>query len=220
MNFRKAAALGFVVLFLGGCGINLVPSKDDWYAKHYYIMQDFEWKLYKELSPAAKLEFQKMFWEVRTPEAKAEFDNRVEYCMKAYKKENARQPFNVDKAHVFLLNGAPAQVEYSQNTNWSMRAIEGGGQGAAGVSDRSGEDVAANTAEIWTYRYGQWLVKYVFAFRPPNEWKLLSQSTIGVAALGDNRYLGQFELENKNGLYGVKDVNAYKEKLEALKAIK
>lgn len=208
MNFRKVAALGFIVLFLGGCGINLVPSKDDWYAKHYYIMQDFEWKLYKELSPTARLEFQKMFWEVRTPEAKAEFDKRVEYCMKAYKKENSRQPFNVDKAHVFLLNGAPVQIEYAQNTNWTM-------QGAVEASDRSGEDVAANTAEVWTYRYGQWLVKYVFTFRPPNEWKLVSQS-----AVGDSRYLGQFELENKNDLYGIKDLDEYKQKLEALKAIK
>lgn len=208
MNFRKVTALGFIVLFLSGCGINLVPSKDDWYAKHYYIMQDFEWKLYKELSPAARLEFQKMFWEVRTPEAKAEFDKRVEYCMKAYKKENSRQPFNVDKAHVFLLNGAPVQIEYAQNTNWTM-------QGAVEASDRSGEDVAANTAEVWTYRYGQWLVKYVFTFRPPNEWKLVSQS-----AVGDSRYLGQFELENKNDLYGIKDLDEYKQKLEALKAIK
>jgi len=208
MNFRKVTALGFIVLFLSGCGINLVPSKDDWYAKHYYIMQDFEWKLYKELSPTARLEFQKMFWEVRTPEAKAEFDKRVEYCMKAYKKENSRQPFNVDKAHVFLLNGAPVQIEYDQNTNWTM-------QGAVVASDRSGEDVAANTAEVWTYRYGQWLVKYVFAFRPPNEWKLVSQS-----AVGDSRYLGQFELENKNDLYGIKDLDEYKQKLEALKAIK
>jgi GWxTD domain-containing protein len=214
MNFRKVAALGFMVLFLGGCGINLVPSKDDWYAKHYYIMQDFEWKLYKELSPAARLEFQKMSWEVRTPEAKAEFDKRVEYCMKAYKKENSRQPFNVDKAHVFLLNGAPAQIEYAQNTNWTMKAIEGG-QGAVGVSDRSGEDVAGNMAEVWTYRYGQWLVKYVFAFRSPNEWKLVSQ-----AAVGDSRYLGRLELENKNDLYGIKDLDEYKQKLEALKAIK
>jgi GWxTD domain-containing protein len=208
MNFRKVTALGFIVLFLSGCGINLVPSKDDWYAKHYYIMQDFEWKLYKELSPTARLEFQKMFWEVRTPEAKAEFDKRVEYCMKAYKKENSRQPFNVDKAHVFLLNGAPVQIEYAQNTNWTM-------QGAVEASDRSGEDVAANTAEVWTYRYGQWLVKYVFTFRPPNEWKLVSQS-----AVGDSRYLGQFELENKNDLYGIKDLDEYKQKLEALKAIK
>jgi len=42
MKLQKIVPLGLVVIILAGCGINLMPSKDDWYAKHYYIMQDFE----------------------------------------------------------------------------------------------------------------------------------------------------------------------------------
>jgi len=219
MNFRKATVLGLLALLLAGCGVSLVPSKDDWYAKHYYIMQDFEWKLYKSLSPAAKLEFQKMFWEVRTPYAKQQFDQRVEYCLNAYKKENSRQPFNVDRAHVYLLNGKPEQIEYKQNDAWVMTGAPGGG-GAAGVSDRSGEDVAANMSEVWTYRFSQFLVTYIFTFRQPNEWKLNQTAIAQVAQTGQNRYMGALELQNKNEVYGIDNMDAYKQKLESLKNIK
>jgi GWxTD domain-containing protein len=213
MRIQKLSAIALICLFLGACGISLVPSKDDWYAMHYYIMQDFEWKLYKDLSPAARLEFQKLFWASRSPEAKQEFDNRVAYTMKAYKKENSRQPYNVDRAHVYLLNGSPVHIELSQNDNWATRMTQGVGVNAS-VNDRSNEDVSANTLEVWTYPYDKYLIRYTFYFRSPNEWRL------DQAAFSGNRYMGALEEDNKLGLFGVTNPGEYKAKLEQLKSIK
>jgi hypothetical protein len=67
MKHTKIAALAMAGLMLASCGVNLIPSKDDWYAKHYYIMQDYEWQIYKAIGPTARLEFQKTFWTVRSP---------------------------------------------------------------------------------------------------------------------------------------------------------
>lgn len=219
MSFRKSAVLGFLCFLLAACGLQMSPSKDPWFAQHYYIMQDFEQKAYKSLSPAAKLEFQKLFWEVRAPQSKQEFDKRTAFVNETFKTENARQPWNTDRARVFLLNGNPAQIEYKQNDNWAMGAGGGGAgaptRGAAGVDDRSGEDVSANTAIEWTFRYENFLVKYVFQFSRPNSW-----ITRQAANIESNRYLGALELQNKLQTYGIVDEKQYREKLEALKAIK
>lgn len=229
MNFRRAAVLGFIVLLLAGCGLQMSPSKDPWFAQHYYIMQNFEEAAYKSLSPPAKLEFQALFWQVRAPAAKQEFDKRTAFILETFKKENARQPWNTDRARVYLLNGNPAQIEYKQNDAWALGGGASGGgvasgaagaqraSGAAGVDDRGGEDVSANTSEEWTYRYGQFLVKYNFTFSRPNSWVMRQASQMNTEG---NRYLGQLELQNKLQTYGILDEKQYKEKLEALKAIK
>jgi len=218
MKNTKIAALVVAGLMLASCGINLIPSKDDWYAKHYYVMQDYEWQTYKALGLTAKLEFQKMFWTVRSIYAKDEFDKRVEYCLKNYKKENSRQPFNVDRAHIYILNGPPSQVMFAPNDAWATTrgtpTSASGGQFSTGQSDRMNEDVSANSAEVWTYSVANRLVNYVFQFRTPNEWQLQQSSA------DEGRYRGQLEMSNKNGFFAVEDVAAYKQKLEALKAMK
>jgi GWxTD domain-containing protein len=217
MSFRKSAVLGFLCFLLAACGLQMSPSKDPWFAQHYYIMQDFEQQAYKSLGPTAKLEFQKLFWEVRAPQSKLEFDGRMAVINETFKKENARQPWNTDRSRVYLLNGKPAQVEYKQNDNWAIgtgRQQNDPTKGAASVDDRTGEDVSANQAEEWTFRFNNFLVKYVFQFSRPNSW--LSRQASNIES---NRYLGELELQNKLQTYGIVDEKQYKEKLEALKAI-
>jgi GWxTD domain-containing protein len=213
MNFRKLVVLGFLCFLLAACGIQLSPSKDAWYAQHYFIMQDFERTAYKSLSPAAKLEFQALFWEVRAPVSKQEFEKRIDYITSNFKKENFKQPWNTDRARVFLLNGNPAQIDYKQNNDWAMRVVAGGGNPTI-TDDRSGEDVGANLAEVWTFPYDKFLINYIFSFSKPNSWVL------NPATFQGNRYLGELELQNKLQTYGIVDEKQYKEKLEALKAIK
>jgi GWxTD domain-containing protein len=216
MNFQKATGLVFIILLAAGCGLQLSPSKDPWFAQHYYIMQDFERAAYKSLSPAAKLEFQALFWEVRTPIAKQEFDKRMGYIAENFKKENSRQPWNTDRARVYLLNGRPAEIDSRQNDSWTIQNAgeQSGVAQVLGTQDRSGEDVGGNWAEIWTYPFGQFMLNYVFTFSRPNTWK------INTTVFQGNRYIGQFELKNKLETYSIVDENLYKEKLEALKAIK
>ena len=218
MNASKIAALVLAGLGLAACGINLIPSKDDWYAMHYYVMQDYEWQTYKQLGPTARLEFQKSFWTVRSPYAEDEFNKRVEYCMNAYKRENARKPFTVDRAHVYLLNGPPTQVILEQNDAWGVATAvpnsASAGQFSTLSNDRTNEDVSANTSELWTYPIGNRLVNYLFLYRSPGSW-ILQQST---TKEGQDR--GVLELSNKNGFFAVTDEAAYKQKLEALKAMK
>jgi len=218
MRASKIAALVLAGLMLAACGINFIPSKDDWYAMHYYVMQDYEWQTYKQLGPTARLEFQKLFWTVRSPYAEDEFNKRLEYCRKTFKRENARQPFNVDRAHVYLLNGPPSQVIFQQNDAWGVQTANpsaaSAGQFSTGTNDRTNEDVSANTAETWTYPAGNRLVNYVFQYRSPNGWLLRQSST------DEGRYRGALELYNKNGFFAVSDPAAYQQKLEALKAMK
>jgi GWxTD domain-containing protein len=215
MHFRKMVVWAFIVFLLAACGIQFSPSKDSWYALHYYIMQDFERSTYKSLSPAAKLEFQQLFWEVRAPVAKQEFDHRIDYITKNFKKENFKQPWNTDRARVYLLNGNPAEIDSRQNEDWSIRNLGAQSSGqVVGGEDRSSEDVQGLLAEIWSYPFGQVMIQYVFTFSRPNSWKMNTTS------FERNRYLGQFELQNKLETYAIVDEKLYKEKLEALKAIK
>lgn len=215
MHIRKMAVLAFIVFLLAACGIQFSPSRDPWFAQHYFIMQDFERAAYKSLSPAAKLEFQQLFWDVRAPVSKQEFDKRIDYIAENFKKENFKQPWNTDRARVYLLNGNPAEIDSRQSEDWSIRNVGAQSSGqAAGGADRSGEDVQGLLAEIWTYPFGQFMIQYVFTFSRPNSWKINTTSFQG------NRYVGQFELQNKLGTYAIVDEKLYKEKLEVLKAIK
>ena len=199
-------------LVFSSCGINTMPSHDEWYTKHYYIMQDFERQTYKELSPAARLEFQTAFWEARDPKSKKVFDERMLYVMKTYKRDNYNQPWNCDRARIYLLNGPPNDVEVKQNANWAMGVQQGAGAGiSTSSSDRTNEDISANTSELWIYRWDIYLVSYVFTFRSPNEWRYSS---------GTGRYLGALEEWSKENTYGVLNPSDYRLKLDGLKSIR
>jgi hypothetical protein len=78
------------------------------------------------------------------------------------------------------------------------------------LSDRSNEDIQANTAEVWTYPFDKYFVYYVFTFSPPSTWRL-SPSTYQ-----NNPYLEGLETLNKDLTYGVVDEESYKDKLSAL----
>jgi len=201
------------LLVFESCGINFLPSKDDWYAQHYFIMHDFERAAYKALSAEGKKEFQGLFWEARWPEAKNVFMARIDFIMKAFKKENSRQPWNTARSRIYLLNGNPESIDYKQNDFWAMQVREGAGVSGQ-VSDRSNEDVQARTAEVWTYRYDKYLIDYIFNFIPPSEWRL------SPATFSGNRYLGELEKLNREQTYGIIDIDRYTADLENLKKIK
>ena len=209
LNLLKTLSLVLAFLILGACGMNLVPSKDAWYMQHYIIMQDFERTAYKKLSDEGKQKFQSLFWEVRTAEAKKVFLSRMDQIMKVFKKENVPQPWNTDRARIFLLNGKPASIEYKQNDSWQMQVREGAGQG--GITERDNEDIQARTDEVWTYQFGEHYIYYTFAFSAPKRWKLAQGSFAG------NRYLGAFETQNKEQTYRIVNIDLYTKELENLK---
>ena len=207
MKSARWILLFLAAAFLTGCAMNMLPSKDPWYAQHYFLMQKFEQDAYRAMSENGRLEFQKIFWTERAPAAKAEFDRRLAYIDKTFRRENSAQPWNTDRARIYLLNGSPASLEYSQNDAWGM-------QGAMGSSSRSGEDIQANTLEVWSYPYQQFLVAYAFNFQPPNKWKAVSMTA------GGARYIGDLEAMNRMGVWGPKDPDGYARKLDELLAIK
>jgi len=212
---KKLQLIGLVpaaLLVLSACGISTMPSHDEWYTKHYYIMQDFERQTYKHLSAAARLEFQKAFWEARDPKSKKIYDERMAYVVMTYKRDNARQPWNCDRGRIYLLNGPPNDVESRQNANWAMGIQQGAG-GVSTAADRTNEDISANTLEIWIYRYDKYLVEYAFYFKPPNEWRLAP------TAFDGNRYLGALETWSKENTYPIRDLGEYTLKLDELKTI-
>jgi GWxTD domain-containing protein len=199
---------------LAGCGVNALPSKDPWYAQHYFIMQDFERSLYHGLTDNGRLEFQKVFWSERSPAAKAEFDKRVAYCFEAFRRENAKQPWNTDRGRIYVLNGRPAQVEYAQNDNWAMQSARGSAMsGAAGVNARAGEDIQANTLEVWSYPYQQYLISYGFSFQAPNKWTAITMTS------GGSRFVGELEMQSRTTTWAPADPEGYARKLEDLKTI-
>lgn len=193
------------------CSAGLMPTRDVWYTQHYYIMQKFEQDAYRKLSDAAKPQFQALFWEARSPQAKEIFDSRMEFILKTFGKENRSQPWNTDRSRVYLLNGSPANIDYKQNTAWAMQAREGGA-GAAGT-ERSGEDVQAMTSEVWTYPHKDHLIEYTFNFVQPNEWRMQIRAD-------QNRYLGELELYNRQAVFGPVNPADYQAKVEALVAVK
>ncbi len=212
-NFLKALGGLAILIAFASCGINTMPSKDAWYAQHYFIMQDFEREAYKDMSPQARLEFQKFFWEARDLESKLEFDKRIEYIMKTYKRDNSKQPWNCDRARIYLLNGSPVSIDSKQTDNWAM-SVQQGVSGGNVRTDRSDEDISATTAEIWTYPYDKYFVQYAFAFKPPNEWRL------DPAAFSGNRYIGALETLNKEVTFGILKMDQYRRQLDELKKLK
>lgn len=202
-----AVLISFVIF--AACGMNLIPSHDEWYMQHYFIMQDFERDVYKDLSDQGRVEFQGHFWEARNPESKQEFTRRIETALKVFKKENSSQPWNCDRARILLLNGNPANIEYAQNDNW-MASITSSRNETGSVNERDNENIEARTSEVWTYQFGQHIIKYVFNFDAPKRWQLAKVADAG------NRYVGAFEKENKENTYAINEVEEYTKRIEGL----
>jgi len=163
----KLSLFVLALIFLAvACGMNSLPSRDSWYAQHYFIMHDYEQNTYRQLTSAGRLEFQKLFWEARQPVAKQEFDNRLLAIQRLFKTENRNQPWNTDRARVYLLNGSPVSIDYRQNTDWvtTMSPSSSGVSRGVDVNDRTNEDIQANTAEIWVYPYDKYFIYYYFYF--------------------------------------------------------
>jgi len=207
--FLAGLALLFMV-HLVSCGISMIPIKDAWYTQHYIIMQDFERGAFRTLSDAGRLAFRDLFWKYRSPDAKAVFAARLDYVMKNYWKENSRQPWNTDRSRVFLLHGSPAAIDYDQNVSWAVSALPGGG-GAAVTSDRSNEDLQANRAEIWTYQFDRYLVKYGFVFFVgSSSWRAAMPPAAG------SQYRGEFEDYSRNVTFAITDIQRYKQEIAGL----
>ncbi|MFA4925968.1 MAG: GWxTD domain-containing protein [Candidatus Aminicenantales bacterium] len=209
----KLSLFVLALIFLAvACGMNSLPSRDSWYAQHYFIMHDYEQNTYRQLTSAGRLEFQKLFWEARQPVAKQEFDNRLLAIQRLFKTENRNQPWNTDRARVYLLNGSPASIDYRQNTDWvtTMSPSSSGVSRGVDVNDRTNEDIQANTAEIWVYPYDKYFIYYIFTFSSPSSWKL------DPATFQNNRYLQNLEELNKDLTFAVIDEEAYKAKLAVL----
>lgn len=203
----QAAAGAFLALvFLASCGVKMMPTKDAWYTQHYAIMQDFERTAYRTLSAAGKKEFQDLFWAARETQSRTIFQERLSFIMNAFKRENSSQPWNTDRARIYLLNGPPASIDVDQNTSWGAQI----GQPATGGVSRSNEDVQANRAEVWTYSFHKQYIKYAFTFAPPNEWKM------SPALISGSKFLGELETYNKAVIFGIRDLEGYTQSLEAL----
>ena len=207
-NFYKIGAALIAVMVLAACGANMIPSKDTWYMQHFIIMQDFELEIYKDLTDEGMIEFQRLFWEARSPETRQVFLNRLEVASKAFKKENSNQPWNCDRARILLLNGSPASVDYEQNDNWMMSITND--RGNSGITERDKENIEARTAEVWIYPYQQFMIKYAFTFSPPKNWHLATGTFSG------NRYLGALEQQSKEQTYAIRNIEEYTNKLAGL----
>ena len=203
-----AGASLLTLLVCASCGINTMPTKDVWFTQHYAVMQDFERQAYRTLSEAGRLGFQDLFWKHRTEEARTTFETRLAYIKKVYWKENSQQPWNTDRARVYLLHGEPAAIDYDQNVDFALSVLPGDTGNVN--TDRSGEDIQANRAEIWTYSYDKYLIKFVFVFVKPTSWRMYQ------SALTNNRYLGEFDNADKTVTFAVSDVDGYKQEIAGL----
>jgi GWxTD domain-containing protein len=214
MNFNKKWIGILLILCFSACSVSLMPSKDPWYAKHFYIMQDFEWDIYKELTPEGKAQFQELFWKVRDPKVRALFEQRLEYVTKVFKTESRHTPWNTDRGRVYLLNGNPAEVRYAENTDIGGITVvptqgEGGGVLGGVNVDRSGEDIGARQAERWVYPFKSYRITYQFNFSQPNKWKFSP-------TIGESSFREELELYCRQVVYGVIDMKKYREQLEML----
>lgn len=214
MKTVKILVLGLFVLGTAAGIVDALPKKDTWYTMHYFLMQDYERKLYKKLSANGKLEFQKVYWESRSPAAKEEFDRRMAYIEPTFKNENSAQPWNTDRARIYLLNGRPAGVDQRQNDYWAGQTTTMPGAMAGGGQDRSGEDIQGRTLEVWSYPYERQVVMYGFSFSPPNKWVQVQISAAG------GRYIQGLERRSRVETWGPADEDAYKAKLDELKSVK
>lgn len=208
-NIIKTLAAFISLAFVAGCAVNMLPTKDEWFALHYFIMQDFEKTLYRDLTPEDREKFQAMFWEARTAEARQEFLKRLEYVNKVHKNENPLQPWNSDRSRVYLLNGPPAYI--SEVKGFDTNDYRGGNPNEKyTVVSRSGEDITSMTAVVWQYQHKDQPVRYTFAHATPREYKLQS---IG-------QYEKELEIYNKNTLYRIIDQAKYAAALQSLKKLK
>jgi len=212
MNLNKKWIGILLILCFSACSVNLMPSKDPWYAQHYIIMQDFEWDIYKALTPEGKAQFQELFWKVRDPRALATFEHRLEYVTKNFKTESRNTPWNTDRGRIYLLNGNPAEIRYATNEDiGGINVVPTRGEGGVvGVnSDRSGEDIGARQAELWVYPYKSYRITYHFNFSRPRQWKLNPK-------MSESSFREELELYCRQVVYGIIDVKKYREQLEML----
>jgi GWxTD domain-containing protein len=210
MKRIRILGLGLIVL---GAAVTGVQAKDNWYTQLYFLMQGYERKAYKSLSANGKLEFQKLYWESRSPAAKEEFDRRMAYIMPTFKSENSAQPWNTDRARIYLLHGRPAGIDQRQNDAWTTQVVTPGAT-TGGSRDRSGEDIQGKTLEVWSYPYERHVCEYAFTFQPPNKWVQVQISASG------GRYIEGLETRSRVQTWGPQDEDAYKAKLGELKSIK
>ncbi|UCE40864.1 MAG: GWxTD domain-containing protein [Candidatus Aminicenantes bacterium] len=218
MNVNKKGIVIFLILCFSACSLKLMPSRDPWYAKHYIIMQDFEWDAYKQLSKEGKTQFQELFWTVRDPKAQALFTSRLDIVIKSFKTENRSTPWNTDRGRTFLLNGNPAEVRYADNTDLGgIVVVPTGGEGGGGLygvnRERSNEDIGARQSELWVYPYMSYRITYQFNFAQPRQWKFSPK-------LSESSFREELELYNRQVTYGILDIKKYQEQLEELKKIK
>jgi GWxTD domain-containing protein len=213
MRSRTIIVLGLIFLAVAPGVVSAVPKKDAWYAQLYFLMQDYERKAYKGLTPNGKLEFQKVYWEFRSPAIKEEFDRRLAYIEPTFKNENSAQPWNTDRARIYLLHGRPAGVEQRQNDFWGGQVMVPGASSPS-TMDRSQEDIQGKTLEIWAYPFERQVVYYGFQFQPPSKWV---QVQISASA---GRYIQGLETRSRVQTWGPNDEAAYKARLDELKAIK
>jgi len=213
MKYDKRWIVIFLLLCLTACSIKLFPSKDEWYAKHFIVMQDFERKTYKKLSPAGKQKFQELFWTVRNPEAEIIFMGRLDYVIENFKKENHSHPWSTDRGRIYLLNGSPAEIRHLESIGG---VLVGSGRRRGTQVDLGKQDVGGRLFELWIYPvhpYIVYRVTYQFSFSPPRQWKLDSQ-------LSESTYIGELERYSREVTYEIIDVEKYREQLEELKRIK
>ncbi|MGQ9618330.1 MAG: GWxTD domain-containing protein [Candidatus Aminicenantia bacterium] len=189
------------------CAINQLPKKDEWFGVHYVIMQDWERKLYKELSEKGRQEFKGIFWEERSQEVRDDFLKKIELAKKLFKDENYLQPWNTDRARILLLNGPPVHVEFVESDNWYEPNTSGV------FRDQEYEDIQSRMYEIWMYQFGKYMIEYRFKFYPPKEWRL-------DPSVYRHNYTVEFEKANRDITYGVLDKDYYQKRLMELKKLK
>jgi GWxTD domain-containing protein len=214
MDFNKKWIGILLILCFSACSVNLMPSKDPWYAKHYMIMQNFEWDTYKALSAEGKAQFQELFWKVRDPRARATFEHRLEFVTKNFKTESRYTPWNTDRGRIYLLNGNPAEIRYETNDDiGGITIVPTGGEGGGilgGVNrERSNESISARQAELWVYPYRSYRITYQFSFSQPRQWKLNPK-------MSESSFREELELYCRQVVYGIIDVKKYREQLELL----
>lgn len=190
-------------VFFCNCGLKLIPTGDSWFAKHYIIMQDWERNLYKSLSREGRDHLRQLFWQYRSPKARELFENRLKVINIQFKKENYSQPWNTDRSRIFLLNGPPAHIDYTDSTRWFV---------PGNYPLRQEEDIQSRMIEVWKYSYEGGVVEYYFMFYPPNEWRL--DSTVY-----KNPFLKEFERKNKEKYFGIVNKEKYEKELEKLKKL-
>ncbi len=161
-------------LVLSSCGINTMPSHDEWYTKHYYIMQDFERQTYKELSPAARLEFQTAFWEARDPKSKKVFDKRMTLRDEDVQEGQLQPAVELRPGPHLPSQWSAEQRRGQQNANWAMGASRSRRRHLHQRRRPHQRRYLRQHVRALDIPVDIYLVSYVFTFRSPNEWRYSS----------------------------------------------